>query len=46
VVTTPFSFANGLLTANGRPQRALIHQQHASTLASLYPNNTDAEVTV
>ncbi len=29
VVDTPFTFANGLLTANGRPRRARILQQHA-----------------
>lgn len=45
MVSTPFSFASGLLTANGRPQRALIHQRHAGTLASLYPEGTATEVT-
>jgi long-subunit acyl-CoA synthetase (AMP-forming) len=44
-VTTPFSFASGLLTANGRPQRALIYKRHAGTLASLYPEGTATEAT-
>src|SRR5690606_23233648 len=45
-VSTPFSFASGLLTANGRPQRTLIQQRHASTLAALYPAGTATEATV
>lgn len=45
VVETPFTFANGLLTANGRPQRTRILQQNAATLASLYPKTTETEAT-
>jgi long-subunit acyl-CoA synthetase (AMP-forming) len=44
VVTTPFTFANGLLTANGRPRRAHILKLHAATLKSLYPKTTETEV--
>lgn len=32
----PFTPANGLATANGRPRRAAIQQQHAALIASLY----------
>ena len=45
VVTTPFTFANGLLTANGRPLRAHILKRHAGTLQSLYPTTSDTEAT-
>jgi long-subunit acyl-CoA synthetase (AMP-forming) len=34
----PFTAANGLATANGRPRRAAIAQQHAALIASLYDN--------
>ncbi len=43
VVTTPFTFANGLLTANGRPRRTRILQQHGRALKSLYPKATETE---
>lgn len=46
VVDTPFTFANGLLTANGRPQRAHILQKYADTLASLYPETVETEATI
>ncbi|MCL4792888.1 MAG: AMP-binding protein, partial [Gammaproteobacteria bacterium] len=45
VVATPFSFANGLVTANGRPQRARILKRHAATLDSLYPGTKRTEAT-
>jgi long-subunit acyl-CoA synthetase (AMP-forming) len=45
VVDTPFTFANGLLTANGRPRRAHILALHAETLESLYPETTTTEAT-
>jgi long-subunit acyl-CoA synthetase (AMP-forming) len=45
VVDTPFTFANGLLTANGRPRRAHILQRYAAILASLYPLTTETEAT-
>ncbi len=45
VVTTPFSFANGLLTANGRPRRARILKLHAEALHSLYPQTSETEAT-
>lgn len=44
-VATPFSFANGLVTANGRPQRARILKRHAATLDSLYPRTERTEAT-
>ena len=44
-VDTPFTFANGLLTANGRPRRAQILELHADTLESLYPETTATEAT-
>jgi acyl-CoA synthetase (AMP-forming)/AMP-acid ligase II len=34
---------NGLLTANGRPQRAAISQHYAALLASLYPESQELE---
>jgi len=43
VVTTPFTLANGLLTANGRPRRAQILEQHGRVLESLYPKATETE---
>ncbi len=45
VVDAPFTFANGLLTANGRPRRAHILELHAETLESLYPETTATEAT-
>jgi long-subunit acyl-CoA synthetase (AMP-forming) len=45
VVATPFTFASGLLTANGRPRRAHILKLHARTLESLYPKPTATEAT-
>lgn len=45
VVSTPFTFANGLLTANGRPRRARILKVHTGTLESLYPKTGETEVT-
>lgn len=46
VVDTPFTFVNGLLTANGRPRRARIFDLYAGTLESLYPDTKETEVTV
>ncbi len=45
-VTTPFTFANGLLTANGRPRRTRILKLHAGMLQSLYSKTSDTEATV
>lgn len=33
----PLSFANGLLTANGRPRRDALRARHASLIDALYP---------
>ncbi|MBY0243755.1 MAG: AMP-binding protein, partial [Burkholderiaceae bacterium] len=35
-VAPPFTAANGLATPNGRPRRALIAQQHATLISSLF----------
>jgi len=35
----PFSVANGLLTANGRPRRPQIAEAHAELIASLYADS-------
>lgn len=35
-VVAPFTPANGLATANGRPRRPAIHQHYATQIASLY----------
>lgn len=37
VVTEPFTPANGLLTANGRPRRDRILSRHGALIDSLYP---------
>ena len=46
VLATPFTFANGMLTANGRPRRTRILKLHAGTLQSLYSKTSDTEATV
>lgn len=33
---TPFSMANGLLTSNGRPRRALISERYSALIADIY----------
>jgi long-chain acyl-CoA synthetase len=35
-VVAPFTTANGLATANGRPRRALIHTQYQAQIAALF----------
>ena len=36
VAVAPFTPANGLATANGRPRRALVHAHYASQIAALF----------
>jgi long-chain acyl-CoA synthetase len=42
----PFSVANGLLTANGRPRRASILAEYGTQLEALYRDLTDLEPTL
>jgi long-chain acyl-CoA synthetase len=42
----PFSVANGLLTANGRPRRASILAEYGTRLEALYRDLTDLEPTL
>ncbi len=44
VVTEPFTPANGLLTANGRPRRDRILARHGALIAALYPAPAGAAV--
>lgn len=41
-LATPFTLANGLATANGRPRRAAIQQQYADRIASLFDQTEHA----
>jgi hypothetical protein len=43
-VAEPFTPANGLLTANGRPRRDRILARHGALIAALYPAPAGAAV--